>query len=55
MYRGVQVLNHAQIDRWNILASLNYLPQDEEVSMVLDQVTNLKGVSKFNRCNGVIS
>ena len=43
MYRGVQVLNHAQIDRWNILASLNYLPQDEEVSMVLDQVVNLKG------------
>lgn len=42
LYRGVQVLNHAQIDRWNILASLNYLPQAEEVSMVLDQVTNLK-------------
>lgn len=41
MYRGVQVLNHAQIDRWNILASLNYLPQEEEVSMVSDQVANL--------------
>lgn len=41
LYRGVQVLNHAQIDRWNILASLNYLPQAEEVNMVLDQVTNL--------------
>ncbi|PKG72833.1 cobaltochelatase subunit CobS [Shewanella sp. Choline-02u-19] len=42
LYRGVQVLNHAQIDRWNILAALNYLPQAEEVSMVLDQVTNFK-------------
>ncbi|MGB0893532.1 MAG: AAA family ATPase [Parashewanella sp.] len=41
LYRGVQVLNHAQIDRWNIIASLNYLSHDKEVSMVLDQVAEL--------------
>jgi cobaltochelatase CobS len=29
MYHGTQVLNHAQIDRWNIVATLNYLPQAE--------------------------
>ncbi len=38
MYHGTQVLNHAQIDRWNIVASLNYLPASEEVAIVLARV-----------------
>lgn len=38
MYRGTQVLNHAQVDRWNIVATLNYLPHDEEVAIVLARV-----------------
>jgi cobaltochelatase CobS len=38
MYHGAQRLNHAQIDRWNIVASLNYLPADEEVAIVLARV-----------------
>ena len=27
LYHGAQRLNHAQIDRWNIVAALNYLPR----------------------------
>ncbi|MCK0508025.1 AAA family ATPase [Aromatoleum anaerobium] len=38
LYHGTQVLNHAQIDRWNIVATLNYLPPDEEVAIVLARV-----------------
>jgi cobaltochelatase CobS len=38
MYHGTQVLNHAQIDRWNIVATLNYLPPEEEVAIVLARV-----------------
>jgi MoxR-like ATPase len=38
MYHGTQVLNHAQIDRWNIVATLNYLPPQEEVAIVLARV-----------------
>lgn len=38
MYHGTQVLNHAQIDRWNIVATLNYLARDEEVAIVLARV-----------------
>jgi cobaltochelatase CobS len=38
MYQGAQRLNHAQIDRWNIVATLNYLPADEEVAIVLARV-----------------
>ena len=38
LYFGAQRLNHAQIDRWNIVAALNYLPADEEVAIVLARV-----------------
>jgi cobaltochelatase CobS len=38
MYHGTQVLNHAQMDRWNIVATLNYLPREEEVAIVLARV-----------------
>lgn len=38
MYHGAQLLNHAQVDRWNIVATLNYLPADEEVAIVQARV-----------------
>jgi len=40
IYHGTQALNHAQIDRWNIVATLNYLPTAEEVAIVLARVPN---------------
>ncbi len=41
LYHGAQRLNHAQIDRWNIVAALNYLPADEEVAIVQARVPAL--------------
>ncbi len=41
LYHGSQRLNHAQIDRWNIVAALNYLPRDEEVAIVQARVPAL--------------
>lgn len=38
MYQGTQVLNHAQIDRWNIVAKLDYLDAKEEAAIVLARV-----------------
>ncbi len=38
LYHGAQRLNHAQIDRWNIVAALNYLPAAEEIEIVLARV-----------------
>lgn len=35
LYHGTQQINQGQMDRWNIVASLNYLPHDEEVKIVL--------------------
>ncbi len=41
MYHGVQRLNHAQLDRWNIVASLNYLPLEDEAQIVAARVPAL--------------
>ena len=41
LYHGAQRLNHAQIDRWNIVVSLNYLPREEEVAIVTARVPAL--------------
>lgn len=41
MYHGVQRLNHAQMDRWNIIASLNHPSAAEESGIVLAQVPEL--------------
>ena len=38
LYHGTQPLNHAQMDRWNIVATLNYLSHQEEVDIVLARV-----------------
>jgi len=38
LYHGAQRLNHAQIDRWNIVAALNYLPRGEEIAIVQARV-----------------
>ncbi len=35
LYHGTQQINQGQMDRWNIVATLNYLPHDEEVEIIL--------------------
>ncbi len=43
LYHGAQVLNQAQIDRWSIVATLNYLPDEQEVEIVKAQVASIRG------------
>ncbi len=38
LYHGTQQINQGQMDRWSIVASLNYLPIDAEVEIVLAKV-----------------
>ena len=38
LYHGTQQLNQAQLDRWNIVARLDYLAEEEEVDVVLTKV-----------------
>ncbi len=35
LYHGTQQINQGQMDRWNIVATLNYLPHDAEVEIIL--------------------
>jgi cobaltochelatase CobS len=35
LYHGTQQINQGQMDRWNIVATLNYLPHEAEVNIVL--------------------
>ena len=35
LYHGTQQINQGQMDRWNIVATLNYLPHGQEVSIVM--------------------
>jgi cobaltochelatase CobS len=35
LYHGTQQINQGQMDRWNIVATLNYLPHDAEAEIVL--------------------
>ena len=38
LYHGIQQINQAQMDRWNIVATLNYLEHDAEVEIVTAKV-----------------
>ena len=38
LYHGTQQINQAQMDRWSIVTTLNYLPHDNEVDIVVAKV-----------------
>jgi cobaltochelatase CobS len=38
LYHGTQQINQGQMDRWNIVATLNYLPHEQEEEIVLAKV-----------------
>src|ERR1700730_7281370 len=38
LYHGTQQINQGQMDRWSIVATLNYLPHDKEAKIVLSKV-----------------
>ncbi len=40
LYHGTQQINQGQMDRWNIVATLNYLEHDTEAEIVLAKVPN---------------
>lgn len=38
LYHGTQQINQGQMDRWSIVATLNYLPHDDEVDIICSKV-----------------
>jgi len=39
LYHGTQAINQGQMDRWNIVTALNYLPADVELQIVKSKTT----------------
>lgn len=70
LYHGTQALNQGQLDRWNIVTTLNYLPAQTEAQIVLaksgeydtpggkemvDKMVKVAGLSRQGFMNGDIS
>ncbi|WP_153771406.1 cobaltochelatase subunit CobS [Labrenzia sp. CE80] len=43
LYHGTQQINQAQMDRWSIVTTLNYLPHDNEVDIILSKAKHYQG------------
>jgi cobaltochelatase CobS len=43
LYHGTQQINQGQMDRWSIVTTLNYLPHDKEVDIVLSKAKHYAG------------
>ncbi len=41
LYHGTQQINQGQMDRWNVVTTLNYLPHDREARIVLAKLPEL--------------
>ena len=70
LYHGTQQINQAQMDRWSIVTTLNYLPHDKEVEIVLakshhyrneqgrdivDRMVRMAGMTRAAFVNGDLS
>ncbi len=38
LYHGTQQINQGQMDRWNVVTTLNYLPHDQEMNIMLSKL-----------------
>ena len=55
LYHGAQRLNHAQIDRWNIVVALNYLDRKEEVAIVTARVPTYADAAGQEMINAMVA
>src|SRR5918996_53154 len=55
LYHGTQQINQGQMDRWNIVATLNYLPHDAEVEIVLSKVPSYNDDEGRRRVSAMVA
>src|SRR6202007_525071 len=55
LYHGTQQINQGQMDRWNIVATLNYLPHDDEVDIVLAKVPSYDSDEGRRRISAMVA
>lgn len=46
LYHGTQQINQAQMDRWSIVTTLNYLPHEQEVGIILAKVKSFAATAE---------
>ena len=54
LYHGTQQINQGQMDRWSIVATLNYLPHDAEVDIVLSKVPSYSSPEKKKQISAMV-
>ena len=55
LYHGTQQINQGQMDRWNIVATLNYLSHDDEVDIVLANVPSFSDPEKQKQVKAMVN
>jgi len=48
LYHGTQQINQGQMDRWNIVTTLNYLEREKETDIIASKVTDLDRMTVAN-------
>jgi cobaltochelatase CobS len=54
LYHGTQQINQGQMDRWNIVTTLNYLPHDAEVDIVLAKVPQYSSPERKKQLSAMV-
>jgi cobaltochelatase CobS len=54
LYHGTQQINQGQMDRWSIVTTLNYLPHDREVDIVLSKAVHYRGDAGRDTVNRMV-
>ena len=54
LYHGTQQINQGQMDRWSIVTTLNYLPHDREVDIVLSKAKHYQGKEGKDTVNKMV-
>jgi len=54
LYTGTQQINQAQMDRWNIVTSLNYLSLEKEMEIILAKNKNLNNTKGKEKVSNMI-
>ena len=55
LYHGTQQINQGQMDRWSIVATLNYLEHDAETAIVLSKVPDYDNDEKRDVINAMVA
>ncbi|NHH99700.1 MULTISPECIES: AAA family ATPase [Oceanimonas] len=55
LYHGTQQINQAQMDRWNIVAKLDYLPREDEISIIQGKVPRYNDARGFELISSMVA